>query len=472
MIDFLLKSTVSLFVLLFVYHLALEKEKMHAFNRFFLLFSLLFSFLIPFLTIEVIQELGNSGASQNAIKAEGTILGMAENTTNYWFITIWVLYGLITIILLIRFTINILKFNSKRKSNTTIDYKNAKLVLLKEATLPYTFMKTIFINENDYYNRTIEDELYTHEMIHVNQRHTLDVLLIEILKVVFWFNPIFIFYKKAIQLNHEFLADEKVVKSYNNVPFYQNLLITKANANPTYYLASNLNYLVTKKRLIMMTKNKSTSRVMLKKTLLIPILYGIIFSLCTKTVAQEQKNETVSNPKTQTIGIEKYFENTTFKIQDEKGKTVAEKKYGELSSEEKKNIPPPPPPIARKKQSTNKEVDNVTGPKEVELSMYKNNVEKQPTFPGGIELFYKFIAENYKISEEGLKNKIKGKVFISFMVETDGSLTNFKILKDIDYGTGDEAIRVLSLSPKWEPAKIDGKPVRVMYSLPINLVSE
>jgi beta-lactamase regulating signal transducer with metallopeptidase domain len=87
-----------------------------------------------------------------------------------------------------------------------------------------------------------------------NPKHSLDILLIETLKVLFWFNPIFIFYKKAIQLNHEFLADEKVVKSHNDVPFYQNLLISKANANPTYYLASNLNYSVTKKRLIMMTK--------------------------------------------------------------------------------------------------------------------------------------------------------------------------------------------------------------------------
>ena len=456
MIDFLFKSTVSLIVLITIYYLSLEKEKMHTFNRFFLLFSLVFSFIIPFITIEVIQEIGNPNTSHNAIKAEGTILGIVEDTTNYWLTTIWILYGLITLILLVRFTINILKLNSKIKSNTIIDYKNAKLVLLKETTLPYTFMKTIFMNENDYYNRTIADELYTHELIHVNQRHTLDVLLIEILKAIFWFNPIFIFYKKAIQLNHEFLADEKVVKSHNNVPFYQNLLITKANANPTYYLASNLNYSVTKKRLIMMTRNKSTVRVILKKTLLI---------------AQEKKNETVSTPKTQIIGIEKYFENTTFNIQDEKGNTVARKKFSELSSDEKKNIPPPPPPIPRKKQATSKESENVTGPKEVELSIYKNNVERQLTFPGGIELFYKFIAENYKMPEEILKDKIKGKVFISFMVETDGSLTDFKVIKDIGYGTGDEAIRVLGMSPKWEPGKVEGEPVRVMYSLPISINS-
>jgi beta-lactamase regulating signal transducer with metallopeptidase domain len=73
-------------------------------------------------------------------------------------------------------------------------------------------LNTIFINQDDYHNRKIE-ELYTHELIHVTKKHSIDILIIETLKVLFWFNPIFIFYKRAIQLNHEFLADEKVVKS-------------------------------------------------------------------------------------------------------------------------------------------------------------------------------------------------------------------------------------------------------------------
>ncbi len=167
------------------------------------------------------------------------------------------------------------------KSNTPIDYKNAKLILLTEKTLPHTFLNTIFINETEYNNRKIEAELYTHELTHVTQKHTLDILFIEILKTIFWFNPIFIFYKKAIQLNHEFLADEKVVTSYNNVPFYQSLLLSKANENQTFYLASNLNYLITKKRLIMMTKTTSKTKSLLKKAMLIPIVTALLF-LCVR----------------------------------------------------------------------------------------------------------------------------------------------------------------------------------------------
>jgi hypothetical protein len=103
------------------------------------------------------------------------------------------------------------------------------LILVPEKTLPHTFLNTIFINETEYNNREIEAELYTHEL--TNSKHTLDILFIELLKTVL-VQPYFFFYKKAIQLNHEFLADEKVVNSYNNVPFYQSLLL--ANANQTF----------------------------------------------------------------------------------------------------------------------------------------------------------------------------------------------------------------------------------------------
>jgi hypothetical protein len=118
---------------------------------------------------------------------------------------------------------NIITILSKMKTNTPIDYKNAKLILVPEKILPHTFLNTIFINETEYNNREIEAELYTRTHA-CNSKHTLDILFIELLKTVF-VQPYFIFYKKAIQLNHEFLADEKVVNSYNNVPFYQSLLL-------------------------------------------------------------------------------------------------------------------------------------------------------------------------------------------------------------------------------------------------------
>ena len=97
---------------------------------------------------------------------------------------------------------------------------------------------------------------------------------------------------------------------------------------------------------------------------------------------------------------------------------------------------------------------------------------KEPQFPGGIEKFYMFMGQNFKIPQEFSKQKIDGKLALEFMVEKDGSLSEFKVVKDLGYGSADEAIRVLKLSPKWIPASENGKPVRVMYSLPITIQAE
>jgi beta-lactamase regulating signal transducer with metallopeptidase domain len=290
MIDFLIKSTICLTIFLGFYHLVLEREKMHQFNRFYLIGSIIISLVIPFVTFEIIEIIP---VNQNTGLQIIDTIPLSNETViqekiNYLPIIFWSLYILISSILIILFGRNIWKLISKANSNPKVKYKNANLILIDEKTLPHTFLNFIYINFEDYNNRNIEDELYTHELVHVNQKHTLDILFIELLKVLFWLNPLYIFYKKAIQLNHEFLADEEIVKTYNNVPFYQNLLLQKSSNVQTIYLASNLNYLVTKKRLIMMTKSTSQTIALLKKIAIIPILIGLIYFFCIEIVAQEK----------------------------------------------------------------------------------------------------------------------------------------------------------------------------------------
>ncbi|MES2575935.1 MAG: energy transducer TonB [Bacteroidota bacterium] len=117
-----------------------------------------------------------------------------------------------------------------------------------------------------------------------------------------------------------------------------------------------------------------------------------------------------------------------------------------------------------KKPSTVKE-DNIY---DYDMLYSTEGVEVKPEFPGGITKFYAFVAKNYKMPEE---KGLKGKVYVTFVVEKDGSLTDIKILRDIGYGTGKETIRVLQLSPKWIPGVHNGRKVRCLYTLPITLVS-
>jgi len=106
---------------------------------------------------------------------------------------------------------------------------------------------------------------------------------------------------------------------------------------------------------------------------------------------------------------------------------------------------------------------------EVDNQIYSTaGIEVKPDFPGGINKFYKFVGDNYQTPEE---EGLKGKVYVTFVVEKDGSLTDIKVIRDIGYGTGKEAIRVLKKCPKWTPGEQNGKKVRVLYSLPITIQS-
>lgn len=102
----------------------------------------------------------------------------------------------------------------------------------------------------------------------------------------------------------------------------------------------------------------------------------------------------------------------------------------------------------------------------VEDNTVYNAVEVRPEFPGGLAKFYEFVSKNYRAPEE----EIAGKVMVQFVVEKDGSLTDIKVMRDLGYGTGAEAIRVLKKSPRWKPGIQNGRPVRVLYNLPISIV--
>jgi hypothetical protein len=142
-----------------------------------------------------------------------------------------------------------------------------------------------------------------------------------------------------------------------------------------------------------------------------------------------------------------------------------------------KHIPPPPPPAYKRENQTAQQIEdakNVKGPKTVEIIMSQEKLNNNstienpnntnPEFQGGMQEFYKFISKNYKIPTNFKGN---GKIYISFIVETDGSLSEFQVLRDLGFGTGEEAVRVLKLSPKWIPGKEDDKVVRMKFTLPI-----
>jgi len=397
---YLSKSFVLLSVFYAVYKFWLENEKMFRFNRAYLLASLVFSLIIPLQLFSIKSFFSNE---INIVQLEGIVIrtnNIVLNKIDYNSIAMNILSGIyivVAIILIFRFTVNLYSFYKKMTKNDIQIIKNQKVVLVKEHILPHSFWNAIFINEEEFKNGKIPSELITHEKAHLIQKHTLDILFIEVLQILFWFNPLLYFYKKAIKLNHEFLADEAVNIQFESILTYQKLLLNIASNENNVALASNINYLITKKRFFMMTKKESSTKIIFK-VFTVGIIYSLLlFAFSTKSIAQENTITGLDN-KT------KVADNTTL-----------------------------------------------------------------PEFPGGLMEFYKFIGQRFQIPEEVSKNKIQGKIFMEFMVEKDGSLSEFKITKDLGAGLGEEAIRILKLSPKWIAGTKDGKPVRVKYNLPITI---
>ena len=134
--DFLITSTICLFTFLVVYHLFLEREKMHRFNRFYLLFSILISFVIPFVTIEIIREIPQQLPQVEALES-GMQTVLMEEKINYLPWILGTVYGLITLFLTIRFGKNIALMFTKMKSGKSVPFENSTLVLIEETTLPH-----------------------------------------------------------------------------------------------------------------------------------------------------------------------------------------------------------------------------------------------------------------------------------------------------------------------------------------------
>lgn len=136
------------------------------------------------------------------------------------------------------------------------------------------------------------------------------------------------------------------------------------------------------------------------------------------------------------------------------------------------DVPPPPPPEPPDDEMILGRMDEPIYEGEVDDDVDADYVcvlvENDPSFPGGMEAMYKFLAENIKYPQEARDNNISGKVYVTFIVETDGRITNPRLLRDIGGGCGQEAIRVVKSMPRWNPGKNNGQPARVQFNLPVN----
>jgi bla regulator protein blaR1 len=284
MIIYILKFSACLALFLVFYKIFLEKENMHVFKRFYLLSALLFAISIPLVTftyyIETTVEMIPNLSQINPI----------EYQTNYLPILLWSVYGLGAFIYGIKFIRNLYKINYKIKHNPTQKINRVTNVLLQDLISPHTFFNFIFFNKQKYESQQIPKEVLWHEETHAVQKHSIDILFIEVLQIVFWFNPLMYFIKHFVKLNHEFLADQAVLKKGVKTVRYQETLLAFSSNAAHPQLANAINYSLIKKRFTVMKTQTSKKRIWLRSFLLLPILAILLFSFSSKVIVSEEKN--------------------------------------------------------------------------------------------------------------------------------------------------------------------------------------
>ncbi|MGV0845160.1 M56 family metallopeptidase [Empedobacter falsenii] len=259
---------------------------MYKINRFYLLFSLIFSLIAPLYKIDLPITATETNISPEllAFLMQNPELLQQEKGINFGDI-LNVIYIFVGVIFLVRFIYNLYELMFKIKTEEKIKDQEITYILDLDSNQPYSFWKYIFIPKKQL--KSLHQNLIDHEKAHCIQKHSLDILLIEIFQILFWFNPFIYFYKKSIKLNHEFLADEYVLKRNSDLKTYQHqILDCIATQNPSM-MASNFNFILTKKRLLMMTKNTSKRKVKILSFASLPFILSAFVLFSQKSFAQE-----------------------------------------------------------------------------------------------------------------------------------------------------------------------------------------
>lgn len=261
---------------MFAYYLLFLKDKtFHHYNRFYLLFLVIISLVLPLLkvsyfTIETNKNLYLllSGFNQNQ-----------SQTTNYDITIYSVFYtiiGVVSVALLIKLILGILKINSIKNQFPNETIEGIKFYQTNLNNAPFSFFRNLFWKKSIEINSPVGQQILKHEMVHIEQKHSWDKLLMQTVKSVFWFNPVFYFINKEINLIHEYLADNKAVKKSDTKAFAQMLLESHFSGSvlpvTSPFLSSNL-----KKRLTMITKNQ-TKYSYARKLFALPILFFMVFA--------------------------------------------------------------------------------------------------------------------------------------------------------------------------------------------------
>lgn len=419
---YLLQVNVGLILFYALYKLVCTRDTFFRSRRFILIVSLVLPFILPFIDVREWLESRDrmimlTHFDYSAVLPEIVVGSEAAETGNRVFVlSEWIgyLYLAGVLVLLVRLAVQAFSLSRLILRMPEKEINGVRVKCLNDPSGPFSFFRWIFMNPAAVKEDEIS-EILTHEMAHVKQHHSVDVLLAEMVSICCWMNPFAWLLKREVRLNLEFLADRKVMEAGFATKSYQYHLLGLAY-NHKYGLSNNFNFSHLKQRIIMMNKKKSNATGHIKYALFVLPAFALLVA----------GNISCSQDASQT--------------EDAKEEVVAP------VSPEAKEAPA---------DSTAKE----------EVFMV---AEQMPEYPGGMKEMLKFLQENVKYPENAMKNNVQGRVIVQFVVEKDGTPTEFKVLRSVDPDLDAEALRVMKAMPKWKPGMQKEQVVRVKFTVPVS----
>ncbi|WP_219006432.1 M56 family metallopeptidase [Aquimarina litoralis] len=491
MIHYILQIIAFQLLFLATYDLFLKKETFFNWNRIYLLITPILSLLLPLVHLEFIRntipetysiqlpEVLITNAPMQVYNLPEVTIGSENHIPDYYSILpilgyLWYI-GIACSLLL--FIYKIFKIIKLRKSGTKVKSQNITLVSLPNTTTAFSFFKTIYVGSN--LSQLKKTNVIEHEKVHVKEYHSFDLIFFEILRILFWFNPLIYMYQNRMAMLQEYIADAKAIASTNKKEYYQDLLSQVFQTERISFINTFFNHSLIKNRLVMLQKSKSKKIYQLKYLLLIPVIATmLVYSSCSEDQRAIENKEVPVTTITQRAEslLNKIESEGTYSEESEKLFSTLMQDMGNLSDNEltPENIKV----LNSLMQTISKLKPKITEKVEIEGVPFMK-LDAAPIHPNCSDLtgvdakkcFSQQVAQhvgkefNVKLGDEvGLTGKLR--IYVRFKINTNGDIEDIQA-RAPHPSLEDEASRVIKMLPKMQPGIKDGKPVSVLYSLPI-----
>lgn len=441
-----LKVGLCLIAFYLLWKLLLSRETFHRFNRIALLAVMALALVLPWVRLSLDVA---TPVSKGMVMLDEIIVGQNGATQSQQAASSWDVVNVATLVYFIGMAMmaawllhsqwNLRKLMKKGRKESLPG--GITLHIVPSDQSPFSYFKHIVINEQDY--RDNPREILIHEQAHIDLRHSQDVLFMGLVTMFQWWNPAAWLLCHELRQVHEFEADEAVINQGIDARQYQLLLIKKSVGDQLFSMANSFNYQSLKKRIRMMSMNKSSQWNRLRALAVVPVIALALLafanpkSVAAVTANVQQDRTAMSEEQLPDLVIVGMGSDKTAYVE-------ADSQADNVMTEEQ--APEEAAPQSKK--------------------VYES-VEEMPQFPGGQEALMYFLQNNVKYPENAAKNNIQGRVMVQFVVNENGEVSDVTVARSVNDELDAEAIRVAKMLPRFEPGRINGKAVAVNYTLPI-----